>query len=68
MAMGNAAIPSIDIFDPSRTFASTIGAEMAEVVAGSPHYQVLFFLGVVLFVFSFSINAVTEFYVNRFLT
>lgn len=65
MAMGNAAIPSLDVFDPARTFASTIGAEMAEVVAGSPHYQILFFLGVVLFVFSFSINAVTELYVKQ---
>lgn len=65
MAMGNAPIPSFDIFDPSRTFASTIGAEMGEVVFGSTHYQVLFFLGVILFIFSFSINFVTEFYIKR---
>lgn len=65
MAMGNAPIPSLDIFDPARTFASTIGAEMGEVVFGSTHYQVLFFLGVVLFLFSFVINFVTEFYIKR---
>ncbi len=65
MAMGNAPIPSFDIFDPARTFASTIGAEMGEVVFGSTHYQVLFFLGVILFIFSFSINFVTEFYIKR---
>ena len=65
MAMGNAPIPSWDVFDPARTFASTIGAEMGEVVFGSSHYQVLFFLGVVLFVFSFGINFVTEFYIKN---
>ncbi len=65
MAMGNAPIPSLDLFDPARTFASTIGAEMGEVVFGSTHYQVLFFLGVVLFLFSFSINFVTEFYIKQ---
>ncbi|MCB0711293.1 MAG: phosphate ABC transporter permease subunit PstC [Ignavibacteriae bacterium] len=65
MAMGNAPIPSWDVFDPARTFASTIGAEMGEVVFGSSHYQVLFFLGVVLFVFSFSINFLTEFYIKN---
>ncbi len=65
MAMGNAPIPSWDVFDPARTFASTIGAEMGEVVFGSPHYQVLFFLGVILFVFSFSINFLTEFYIKN---
>lgn len=64
MAMGNAPIPSFDLFDPARTFASTIGAEMGEVVFGSTHYQVLFFLGVVLFLFSFCINFVTEFYIK----
>ncbi len=65
MAMGNAPIPSWDVFDPARTFASTIGAEMGEVVFGSSHYHVLFFLGVVLFVFSFGINFITEFYIKN---
>ena len=46
-------------------WTSTIGAEMGEVVHGSTHYQVLFFLGVILFIFSFSINFVTEFYIKR---
>lgn len=65
MAMGNAPIPSFNAFDPARTFASTIGAEMGEVVYGSTHYQVLFFLGVILFIFSFAINFVTEFYIKN---
>ena len=65
MAMGNAPLPTWDFFDPARTFASTIGAEMGEVVVGSSHYQVLFFLGVVLFIFSFGINFITEFYIKN---
>lgn len=64
MAMGNATMLSFNLFDPGRTFASTIGAEMGESPVGSPHYQVLFLLGVLLFVFSFSINFVTEFYIK----
>jgi phosphate transport system permease protein len=65
MATGNATTVSWNLFDSARTFASTIGAEMGEVVFGSPHYQVLFLLGVIMFIFSFAINFVTEFYVKQ---
>ncbi len=64
MATGNAGTFNWDFFQPVRTFAATIGAEMGEVVGGSPHYQLLFLLGVILFIFSFFINLVTEFYVK----
>lgn len=64
MATGNAGTYSWNFFEPVRTFAATIGAEMGEVVFGSPHYRMLFLLGVILFVFSFLINLVTEFYVK----
>ncbi len=65
MAAGNAQTVGWNFFASVRTFASTIGAEMGEVVHGSPHYQVLFFLGVILFAFSFTINVITEFYVKQ---
>lgn len=65
MAMGNATLVSFGFFDPGRTFASTIGAEMGESPVGSPHYQVLFLLGVLLFLFSFGVNFVTEFYIKN---
>lgn len=65
LATGNAVTFNWNFFDGVRTFAATIGAEMGEVVGGSPHYQVLFVLGVILFVFSFSINFVTEFFVKQ---
>lgn len=48
-----------------RTFASTIGSEMGEVSNGSQHYQILFLLGIILFIFSVIINLITEFYVKQ---
>ncbi len=64
MATGNAALSSINPFESVRTLAATIGAEMAEVVFGDTHYSVLFLIGSMLFVFTFSLNALAEFYVK----
>ncbi len=65
MATGNAAMVSTSIGDPVRTFSATIGAEMGEVIWGSAHYSILFFLGVLLFIVSFTLNAVTELFVKE---
>jgi phosphate transport system permease protein len=64
MATGNAALLSANPFESVRTFAATIGAEMAETVFGETHYSVLFFIGSMLFIFSFALNAIAEFYVK----
>lgn len=56
MASGNAAIISGNITDSIRTLSATVAAELAEVVFGSPHYNVLFFIGSLLFVFTFIVN------------
>ncbi len=56
MASGNAAIVSSAFTDSIRTFSATIASELAEVVFGSAHYSVLFFLGSLLFLFTFIIN------------
>ncbi len=56
MASGNAAIISLSATDSIRTFSATIAAELAEVVFGSAHYNVLFFIGTLLLVFTFIIN------------
>lgn len=56
MASGNAAVISGSITDSIRTFSATIAAELAEVVFGSAHYNVLFFIGSLLFVFTFLVN------------
>jgi phosphate transport system permease protein len=44
------------LFQPARTMTATIASEMGEVVTGSSHYHVLFFIGIVLFVFSLAVN------------
>lgn len=45
---------------PIRTMTASIAAEMGEVAAGTPHYQVLFFIGLLLFLFSLAINIVAS--------
>jgi phosphate transport system permease protein len=62
MATGNAAMVSMNPFDSVRTLSATIGAEMAEVVFGDIHYNVLFLIGSLLFIFTFVLNALAEFY------
>lgn len=65
MATGNAPASSWSIVQGARTVAATIGSEMGEVVWGSEHYGILFLLGVMLFIFSFGLNAITELYVKQ---
>lgn len=65
MATGNAALLSGDPFVPVRTMSATVGAEMAEVVFGDTHYNVLFLIGSLLFLFTFSLNAFAEFVVKK---
>lgn len=65
MATGNAALTSADPFEPVRTMSATIGAEMAEVVFGETHYYVLFLIGSILFLFTFTLNAVAEIFVRQ---
>ena len=64
MATGNAAMMGMNPFESVRTLAATIGAEMAEVVFGDTHYSVLFLIGALLFIFTFILNSLAEFYVK----
>ena len=64
MATGNAALLTPSLVEPVRTISASIGAEMAEVVFGDAHYTILFFLGTILFVFSFLLNAVAEIFIR----
>lgn len=66
MASGNQAIPSWHLGYGFRSLSATVASELGEVVAGSPHYHVLFFIGVLLFVFTFLINLVGQIWVGRF--
>jgi phosphate transport system permease protein len=65
MASGNAAILSWVPAYPFRSLSATVAAELGEVVHGSPHYHVLFFIGILLFIFTFLINLAGQAFVGR---
>jgi phosphate transport system permease protein len=65
MASGNAAITSWSFTDSTRTLPATIAAELAEVVFGSAHYRVLFFLGLLLFLITFVLNGTGSWIISR---
>jgi len=65
MASGNAAIISLSPVDSIRTFSATIAAELGEVVVGSAHYHVLFFIGAFLFLITFMLNLLGHWWVRR---
>lgn len=65
MASGNAAITSWSFTESVRTLSATIAAELAEVVFGSPHYRVLFALGLSLFLFTLAINSFGAWVIGR---
>ncbi len=56
MVSGNAAILSLDPGLPARTLSATVAAELGEVVFGSGHYRVLFFIGTLLFIITSLLN------------
>lgn len=59
MVTGNAPVMPLQLnslFRPVRTMTATIASEMGEVASGSQHYEVLFFIGIVLFLLSLVIN------------
>jgi phosphate transport system permease protein len=63
MVTGNAPVmPSglNAIFEPVRTMTATIASEMGEVATGSQHYQVLFLIGILLFLLSLIINIIAS--------
>lgn len=68
MVTGNAAVLAITpgaIFSPVRTMTATIAAEMGEVANGSIHYHTLFFIGMILFIFSLIVNVTASAVVFR---
>lgn len=63
MVTGNAPVmPSglNALFEPVRTMTATIASEMGEVATGSQHYQVLFLIGILLFILSLIINIIAS--------
>lgn len=66
MVTGNATAMPGSFFDPVRTLTATIAIELGEVPFDSPHYYSLFVLGIVLFIISLAVNAVSEWIASRF--
>jgi phosphate transport system permease protein len=63
MVTGNAPVMPTSLgalFAPIRTMTATIASEMGEVASGSPHYHVLFFIGIVLFVITLGVNVMAS--------
>ena len=68
MASGNAArIPSPwwDLSQSIRTMTATIAGELGEVPKGTDHYYVLFGIGMLLLLFTFSLNLCSEYFMAK---
>jgi phosphate transport system permease protein len=61
----SASVMSWSIFDGARSITATIAAEMAEAVSGGHHYRILFMLGAVLFVVTFTTNMIGDIIIHR---
>ena len=64
MATGHAVHIPHSILDSVRTLTANIAAELGEAPANSPHYQVLFLTGVLLFMITFAVNLAADFIVR----
>lgn len=60
MASGHAVKIPESIFDSVRALTATIAAELGETAVGSEHYQVLFTIGIFLFLITFVINLTAD--------
>ena len=68
MASGNATqvpTPWWDLSQSVRTMTATIAGDMGETVQGSFHYQALFSIGILLLVFTFGLNLLSEHFLAR---
>jgi phosphate transport system permease protein len=60
MATGHSINIPTSVFDSVRALTATIAAELGETATGSEHYQVLFTLGILLFVVTFIVNLTAD--------
>ncbi len=66
MVAGGAAITPVSLFDPVRPMPGTIAAEMGEAPYQSEHYQALFAIGIVLFIFTLGFNLTADFISSKY--
>jgi phosphate transport system permease protein len=60
MATGHSVNMPGSVFDSVRALTATIAAELGETAVGSPHYGVLFTIGIFLFIVTFLINLTAD--------
>lgn len=60
MTTGHSVNLPTSVFDSVRALTATIAAELGETAVGSEHYQVLFTIGILLFVITFVINLTAD--------
>lgn len=60
MATGHSVNIPHSVFDSVRALTATIAAELGETAVGSDHYQVLFTIGIFLFIITFIINLTAD--------
>jgi phosphate transport system permease protein len=65
MATGNASATPTGFLDSIRTITATIAIEMGEVPYQTTHYFALFAIAAVLFLHTFVINLIGEYFANR---
>jgi phosphate transport system permease protein len=53
------------VFQPAHTLTGIIAQELGEVSRGSPHWQALFMVGILLFVISLVVNAAVRWFTRR---
>lgn len=60
MATGHAVQIPKGVLDSVRTLTATIAAELGEAPVHSEHYQILFIIGILLFLITFSVNLAAD--------
>ncbi|ELI5390948.1 TPA: ABC transporter permease subunit [Vibrio parahaemolyticus] len=60
MATGNTPLMDWNILEGLRSLSATIAVELPESEVGSSHYRLLFLAALILFVFTFAVNALAE--------
>jgi phosphate transport system permease protein len=60
MATGHAVKIPTSVMDSVRTLTATIAAELGEAPVNSEHYQVLFIIGILLFLITFIVNLTAD--------
>jgi ABC-type phosphate transport system permease subunit len=58
------SIKTSRIFKPGRTLTATIAAELGESPKGGEHYQALFAIGLLLFILSFVVNLLADYFIS----